>query len=102
VSSLALDMEQKLKQGKHLSFNTHVSNRKTSALLDNGSEADLFDYSHARKLKLPTFKLQKPIPLHLGNGEFYRELTEAALIDLHIGDHSEQVVCYLTHIPRYY
>lgn len=94
-------MEQKLKQGKHLSFTAHVSNRKTLALLDNGSEADLFDYSHARKLNLPTFKLQKSIPLHLGNGEFYRELTEAALIDLHIGDHSEQVVCYLTHIPRY-
>ena len=88
-------MEQKLKQGKHLSFTAHVSNKKTLALLDNGSEADLFDYSHARKLNLPTFKLQKPIPLHLGNGEFYKELTEAALIDLHIGDHSEQVVCYL-------
>jgi hypothetical protein len=87
-----IDMEQKLKQGKHLSFTAHVSNRKTLALLDNGSDAD---FSHARKLNLPVVRLQKPIPLHL---RFYRELTEAALIDLHVGDHSEY---YLTHIPRY-
>jgi hypothetical protein len=47
------------------------------------------------------FKLRKPIPLHLGNGELYRTITEAALVDVEIGDHREQLICYLADIPRY-
>ena len=84
-----------------MSFYTRVHGKKAFTLLDNGSEGDLLDYSYARKLNLPNFKLAKPVPLHLGNGEFYKEVTEAALIDLDIGDHREQLVCYLTDIPRY-
>jgi len=55
------------------------------ALLDNGSEGDLIDYSHVRRLNLPTFRLTQPLPLYLGNGKLYRELTEAALLELDIG-----------------
>ena len=89
-----------MKRSKHMSFYTCVNGKKAFTLLDNGSEGDLLDYPYARKLNLPNFKLAKPVPLHLGNGEFYKEVTEAALIDLDIGDHREQLVCYLTDIPR--
>ena len=101
LSSLSLDMEEVLKTGKHMSFSTRVNNHRTIALLDNGSEGDLVDYSHARKLKLPTLKLNTPVPLCLGNGKLYRTITEAVLVDLEIGDHHEQLLCYLTDIPRY-
>jgi hypothetical protein len=73
----------------------------TLALLDNGSEGDLIDYSHVRRLQLPILKLNNPIPLYLGNGKLYKVLTEATLADLRIGDHKEQIVCYLTDVPRY-
>jgi hypothetical protein len=46
LSSLSLDMEEVLKTGKHMSFSTRVNNHRTIALLDNGSEGDLVDYSH--------------------------------------------------------
>ena len=101
LSSLSLDLEEKLKNGKHMSFSIRVNNRRALTLLDSGSEGDLLDYSHARTLKTPMFKLRKPIPLHLGNGKLYRTITEAALVDVEIGDHREQLICYLTDIPRY-
>lgn len=78
-----------------------MNGRRTLALLDNGSEGDLIDYSHARRLQLPILKLNNPIPLYLGNGKLYKVLTEATLADLRIGDHKEQIVCYLTDVPRY-
>jgi hypothetical protein len=84
-----------------MSFSTQMNSRRTLALLDNGSEGDLIDYSHARRLQLPILKLNNPIPLYLGNGKLYKVLTEATLADLRIGDHREQIFCYLTDVPRY-
>jgi hypothetical protein len=101
ISSLAMDMEEKLKKGKHLTLATRVNGSKALILLDNGSEADLIDYSYAQKLKLQTFKLTKPISLYLGNGQHYSDITEATLVELPIGNHSEQLLCYLVHIPKY-
>jgi len=94
-------MEERLKKGKHMRFSVRVNNHRTMALLDNGSEGDLIDHSHVRRLNLPTFRLTQPLPLYLGNGKLYRELTEAALLELDIGDHHEQLVCYVTDMPRY-
>ena len=101
MSSLATDMEEKLKNGKHLTLSTRVNDRKAFALLDNGSEADLIDHSYVRRLNISMIKLATPIPLHLGNGQHYSDLTEAALVDLRIGDHTEQLLCYVAHIPKY-
>jgi reverse transcriptase-like protein/integrase-like protein len=94
-------MEEKLKKGNHMTLSTRVNDTKAFTLLDNGSEPTLIDYSYAQRLKLPPFKLAKPIPLYLGNGQRYGDLTEATLIDLRIGNHNEQLLCYLAHIPRY-
>ena len=101
MSSLATDMEEKLKNGKHLTLSTRVNDRKAFALLDNGSEADLIDHSYVRRLNISIIKLATPIPLYLGNGQHYSDLTEAALVDLRIGDHTEQLLCYVAHIPKY-
>ncbi|OJJ07729.1 hypothetical protein ASPVEDRAFT_97954, partial [Aspergillus versicolor CBS 583.65] len=70
-------------------------------LLDNGSEVDTIDPSLARALKLSTFKLNKPVPLHLADHSHYHDIAEAALIDLRIGDHLEQRLVYLTPLPYY-
>jgi hypothetical protein len=71
-----------------------MNGRRMLALLDNGSEGDLIDYSHDLY-----FKLNNPIPLYLGNScKLYKVLTEATLADLRIGDHKEQIVCYLTEL----
>jgi len=75
-------------------FSVRVNNHRTIALLDNGSEGDLIDHSHVRRLNLPTFRLTQPLPLYLGNGKLYRELTEAAFLELDIGDHHEQLLRY--------
>src|SRR5467141_3812277 len=77
LSSLSLGLEDKLKVGQHMSFSTQMNSRRTLALLDNGSEGDLIDYSHARRLQLPILKLNNPIPLYLANGKLYKVLTEA-------------------------
>src|SRR5882762_1464119 len=101
LSLSSLDMEERLKKGKHMRFSVRVNNHRTMALLDNGSEGDLIDHSHVRRLNILTFRLTQPLPLYLGNGKLYRELTEAALLELDIGDHHEQLVCYVTDMPRY-
>ena len=74
---------------------------KTSLLVDNGSEAELIDESFARIHKLNTFKLDKKVKLTLGNGEVVQLLTKAALIEIKIGDHDEQVRCYIEKLDTY-
>jgi len=87
--------ERQLRRGKHLVLSVSANNLSIKALLDNGSEADLIDQSFTRKQHLPTFRLRKPIPLKLGDGTPYRNLTEAAMVDLQIGDHHEQKLFYI-------
>jgi transposase InsO family protein len=103
ISSLTLSNqnEKKLNKGKHLVFSTEVGNSSIQTLLDNGSEGELLDYSLARRLKFPIFKLKKRIPLYLANGEKLQSITEAALVDLRIGEHVEQMFCYLVKLPGY-
>ena len=104
MSSFALldeEREEDLRQGKHLVLSVKASNAGTKALVDNGSEADLVDTSFARKQQLPIFKLTQSIPLKLGDGTPYAQLTEAALVDLQIGDHHEQKLFYIANLVKY-
>jgi hypothetical protein len=66
-----------------------MNNRKTKTLIDNGNKVDIIDPTLARTLQLATFKLNKPIPLYLADRTHYHDLTEAALLDLQIEDHSK-------------
>ena len=68
--------------GEHLIFKASIAGMKTRLLVDNGSEAELIDESFVRTNKIPTFKLEKPINLTLGNGEVVQKLTKGALVDL--------------------
>jgi hypothetical protein len=60
MSSLATDMEDKLKEGKRLTLSARANNMKAFTLLDNGSEVDLIDHSYARRLNLSMIKLATP------------------------------------------
>ena len=104
MSSFALldkEREEDLRKGTHLVLSVQANNARTKALVDNGSEADLIDTSFARKQQLPVFKLTQPIPLKLGDGTPYAQLTEAALVDLQIGDHHEQKLFYIAKLVKH-
>ena len=101
VSTCAVRDTEKKIEGKHLVFKTSIAGIKTRLLIDNGSEAELIDESFVRKHKLNTFKLDKKVKLTLGNGEVVQLLSKAALIDVKIGDHEEQVLCYLAKLEAY-
>ena len=81
--------------GKHLIFKTSIAGVKTCLLIDNRSETELIDKSFMHVDKITSFKLKKLINLILGNGKVVQNLTKKALIDIIIGDHMEQLVCYL-------
>ena len=70
-------------------------------LIDNGSEAKLIDKAFVREQKINTFKLKKKIKLTLENGEVVQKLDSACLIDVHIGDHHKQVLCYVASLDVY-
>ena len=74
---------------------------KTHLLINNGSEAELIDKSFARTQKIETFKLAKRIKLTLGNGKVVQWLERGCLIDVHIGDHHEQIFCYVASLDVY-
>ena len=88
-------------EGKHLMFKASVAGIKTRLLTDNGSKAKLIDKSLVRTQRIHTFKLKKQIKLTLGNGEVVQKLDSACLIDVHIGDHHEQILCYVAHFDVY-
>ena len=101
VSTCAVRDTEKKIEGMHLVFKTSIAGIKTRLLIDNGSEAELIDESFVRKHKLNTFKLDKKVKLTLGNGEVVQLLSKAALIDVKIGDHEEQVLYYLAKLEAY-
>ena len=70
-------------------------------LIDNGSEAKLIDKSFVHLNKINTFQLKRPIQLTLGNGEVVQHLTKGCLVDVIIGDHHKQILCYLAKLNIY-
>ena len=88
-------------KSKHLAFKASIAGIKTQLLIDNGSKAKLIDESFVRTQKINTFKLKKKIKLTLGNGEVVQKLDSACLIDVHIGDHHKQILCYVAHLDIY-
>ena len=88
-------------EGKHLVFKSSINRIKTRLLVDNGSETELIDKSFVRTNKISTFKLKKVIKLTLGNGEVVQTLTRGCLVNVEIGDHKEQILCYLAKLDVY-
>jgi hypothetical protein len=80
-------VEAYLQKGRHLVLNCYIANKKTSTLVDNGSEVDVLDPSLARALKLTMFKLSSPISLCLANKSTYQMVTKATLALLCFGEH---------------
>ena len=99
-SCAVLDTEKKI-ESKHLVIKTIIAGIKTRLLVDNRSEAELIDESFARVNKLNTSKLETGVKLTLGNGEVAQLLTRTALADVKIGDHQEQVLCYVAKLDEY-
>jgi hypothetical protein len=77
-----------------------VNEKKFRTLIDSGSEVDVLDPSIVRALKLRTFKLSKPVSLHLADKTLYQTITEAALAPLRIGEHEEEHLFYITPLPE--
>ena len=88
-------------KGKHLVFKTSIAGIHTCLLINNNSEAELIDKSFACLNKISTFQLEKPIQLMLGNGKVVQHLIKRCLVDVVIGDHHEQILCYLAKLDVY-
>ena len=87
--------------GKHLIFKTSIAGVKTCLLVDNRSEAKLINKSFVRANKILSFKLEKPINLTFENGKVVQKLTKRDLVNIIIGDHMKQLVCYLAKLNVY-
>ena len=59
------------------------------------------DESFVHANKIPSFKLKEPINFILGNGKIVQKLTKKVLVNIIIGDHMEQLVCYLAKLDVY-
>ena len=88
-------------EGKHLVFKISIAGIHSRLLIDNSSEAKLIDKSFAHLNKISTFQLEKPIQLTLENGKVVQRLTKRCLIDVEIGDHKDQILCYLAKLDVY-
>ena len=95
VSTCAIQDDVPKIEGKHLVFKASIAGIKTRLLIDNGNKTKLINESFVRTQKISTFKLRKKIKLTLGNRKVVQKLDSACLIDMHIGDHHEQVSCYV-------
>ena len=76
-------------------FKSSIAGIHTCLLIDNDSEAELIDESFAHSNKISTFQLKKLIQLILGNGKVVQRLTKGCLMDVVIGNHHGQILCYL-------
>ena len=88
-------------KGKHLVFKTSIVGIYTRLLIDNGSKVKLIDKSFAHLNKISTFQLEKPIQLTFGNGKVVQRLTKGCLVNVEIGDHKDQILCYLAKLDVY-
>ena len=88
-------------KSKHLVVKASIAEIKTCLLIDNGSKAKLIDKSFVCTQKISIFKLKKKIKLTLGNREVVQKLDSACLIDVYIGDHYKQILCYVAQLDVY-
>ena len=88
-------------EGKHFVFKASVARMKTRLLIHNGSKAELIDKFFVRTQRIDTFKLKKQIKLTLGNGDVIQKLDNACLVDIHIGNHYKQILCYVARLNVY-
>ena len=88
-------------EGKHLVFKASIAGMKTRLLIDNDNEAELIEKSFVRTQGVDTFRLKKKIKLTLRNGEVIQKLNTACLVDIHIGNHHEQILCYVAKLDVY-
>ena len=88
-------------EGKHLVFKTSIAGIHTCLLIDNDSEVELIDKSFVRTNKICTFQLEKPIQLMLENGKMVQRLTKGYLVNIEIGNHKDQILCYLAKLDVY-
>ena len=82
-------------------FKASIAGIKTRLLIDNGSEAELINKSFVRTQKMSIFRLRKKIKLTLENGKVVQKLDNACLVDIHIGNHHEQILCYVASLDVY-
>ena len=101
ISTYAIQNNMAKIKGKHLVFKTSIARIYTCLLINNGSEAELIDKSFTHSNKISTFQLKKPIQLILGNSKIVQHLTKKCLVDMVIGDHYEQILCYLAKLDIY-
>ena len=88
-------------KGKHLVFKTSIAGIHTRLLINNNSKAKLIDKSFARSNKISTFQLEKLIQLMLENGKVVQRLTKGCLVNVEIGNHKDQIFCYLAKLDVY-
>ena len=86
---------------KHLVFKASVAEIKTRVLIDNGSKAKLIDEFFVRLHRISTFRLTKKIKLELGNGDLMQWLDKACLVDMYVGNHYKQLLCYMSKFNVY-
>ena len=101
ISTCAIQNDVAKVEGKNHVFKTSIAGIHTCLLIDNGSKAKLIDESFVRSNKISTFQLEKPIQLTLGNGKVVQHLTKECLMDVVIGDHHKQILCYLAKLDIY-
>ena len=88
-------------KGKHLVFKTTIAGIHTCLLIDNSSEVKLIDKSFVHLNQISTFQLEKLIQLMLDNGKVVQHLTKRCLVNVEIGDHKNQILCYLAKLDIY-
>ncbi|KAF1981918.1 hypothetical protein K402DRAFT_313707, partial [Aulographum hederae CBS 113979] len=64
--------------------------------VDNGATAVFLHEQFAKQYRIPTFLLEKPRLLSLADDSFADRILHAALVDLRIGNHQEQVLAFVT------
>ena len=97
----AASLQEKLNKGEHFVLRGHVNKNLVQLLLDGGSEADLVDQDFVRMNQIPTMKLEQPIPLFLADGTKLQDLKEAAIMELALGEHVEQILCYMAKVSKH-
>ena len=101
ISTCAIQNDVAKVKGKHFILKTSIAGIHTRLSIDNSSEAKLIDKSFAHLNKISTFQLENSIQLTLGNSKVIQCLTKGYLVDVVIGDHHKQILCYLTKLDVY-
>ena len=101
ISTCAIQNNIAKVEGKHLVFKTSIAGIHTHLLIDNDSEAELIDKFFVHSNKISPFQLEKPIQLTLGNSKVLQQLTKGCLVDVEIGNHKDQILCYLAKLDVY-